>query len=84
MSFRSKMKFSKGNFAITNTFKEYIELRPFKERFLLEPPVLSLHNLIIGSPYLDTGGKGYIRNVACPDRQYVDMDFIKRGWSSSN
>jgi hypothetical protein len=35
MNFRSKMMFKKGTIALVNTFKEYIELRPFRERFLL-------------------------------------------------
>ena len=82
MNFRSKMKFSKGNITLTNTFKEYIEMRPWKERYIMEQPLLSVHNLIIGTPYLDAGGKGVIRNLANPDR-YVEIDFHKRGWSSS-
>ncbi len=76
------MKFSKGTVALVNTFKEYIELRPHNERFLIDQPTLSAHNLIIGQPYLDAGGKGYIRNTACPNEQYVEIDFHKRGWSS--
>jgi len=80
MNFRSKLKFTKGSIVFTNTFKEYIELKPHKERFIMEQPNLSVHNLIIGSPYLDAGGKSYIRNVNCTD-QYVELDFQKRGWS---
>ena len=57
------MKLKSGNITMANVFKEYIEFRPYGERFLLEQPSLSVHNLIIGSPYLDAGGKGYIRNV---------------------
>jgi hypothetical protein len=83
-TFRSKMKFSKGNLTMTNPYKEYIEMRPHKERFQLEQPNLSVHNLIIGSPYLDAGGKGYIRNTACPNDRYVEIEFFKKGWSSSN
>jgi hypothetical protein len=75
MNFKSKMKFSNGNITLTNTYKEYIEMRPYKERFLLEQPNLSVHNLIIGSPYLDAGGKGYIRNMACPNDRYVELTF---------
>lgn len=78
------MKFSKGSVNLVNVFKEYIELRPYKERFFIDQPTLSAHNLIIGQPYLDVGGKGYIRNTACPNEQYVEIEFTKRGWSSSN
>jgi hypothetical protein len=84
MNFLSKMKFSKGNLTLNNTFPEYVELKPFKERFLLQQPILSVHNLIIGSPYLDAQGKGYIRNLACPNDQYVEIEFHKKGWSKSN
>ena len=45
------------------------------------PPSMSVHNLILGTPYLDIGGKGYIRNIACPNEQYAEIDFFKRGWS---
>lgn len=83
MNFKSKMKFSNGNITLTNTYKEYMEIRPYKERFLCEQPNLSVHNLIIGSPYLDAGGKGYIRNVACPNDRYVELTFQKRGWSQA-
>ena len=43
-----------------------------------------MHNLIIGSPYLDAQGRGYVRNMACPNDQYVDIEFHKRGWSKTN
>jgi hypothetical protein len=78
------MKFSGGNLTINNIFPEYIEMKPYNERFLLQQPILSVHNLIIGSPYLDAQGRGYIRNMACPNEQYVDIEFHKRGWSKSN
>lgn len=81
MNFRSKMKISRGSIAFVNMFKEYLEFRPHGERFLLEQPTLSVHNLVIGSPYMDAGGKGYLRNVACPNEQYVEIEFHKRGWS---
>ena len=35
MNFQSKMKFSKGNLTLTNIFPEYIEMKPYNERFLL-------------------------------------------------
>jgi hypothetical protein len=84
MNFKSKMKFTKGSVAIFNTFKEYIEMRPHGERYLLEQPVLSVHNLIIGQPYMDAGGKSALRNVKCPNEKYVEIEFTKRGWSQSS
>ena len=45
---------------------------------------MDVHNLIIGTPYVDPGGHGYVRNLACPSEMYVDIDFHKRGWSAQN
>jgi hypothetical protein len=67
MNFKSKMKFSGGSVAIYNVYKEYVELKPFEERFLLEQPLMTVHNLIIGQPYMDAGGKAALRNVKNPD-----------------
>lgn len=80
--YRARNKFSKGALAFSNMFKEYINLTNFNERFTIEPCDMSVHNLIIGSPYLDAGGRGYIRNVSCPTEQYVEITFHKRGWSA--
>ena len=49
-----------------NLYREYIEFPKYKERYLLQPPPISVHNLIIGTPYLDVGGRSYVRNLACP------------------
>ena len=69
------MRFSNGTIKLKSPHKEYIELKPHNERFLFDQPFMSVHNLIIGSPYLDAEGKGYVRNVKFPNEQYVDMDF---------
>ena len=78
------MKFSKGAVCFTNTYKEYIRLPRFNENYELFPAQSSVHNLIIGQPYVDMGGKGYVRNVQCPKEQYVDLDFQNRGWKESS
>lgn len=76
-----KSKFTGTSLSFSNVYKEYIEILPFGEKYHLKPPVVGVHNLIIGSPYLDPQGKGYVRNLACPNEQYVELDFPKRGWS---
>jgi len=43
---------------------------------------VSAHNLIIGNLYLDLGGKSIIRN--CGKKEYCELEYHKRGWSSSN
>ena len=84
MNFKSKMKFTKGSIAIFNTYKEYVEMRPYGERYLLEQPILSVHNLIIGQPYMDIGGKAALRNVKYPNERYIEIEFFRRGWSQSS
>jgi len=39
----------------------------FGEKFLISPPPLSVHNLIIGQIYVDARNRGYVRNLACPN-----------------
>ena len=78
------MKFTKGSIAIFNTYKEYVEMRPYGERYLLEQPILSVHNLIIGQPYMDIGGKAALRNVKYPNERYIEIEFFRRGWSQSS
>lgn len=36
MNFQSKMKFNTGGLVLSNIFPEYIEMKPYKERFLLQ------------------------------------------------
>jgi len=81
--FRAKNKMSGGGLAFANIYKDYLNIDTFGERFLIIPPPLSIHNLIIGMPYMDAGSHGYVRNVACPNEQYVDVKFHKRGWSEN-
>jgi len=38
-------------------YKEYLEFLPHKEKFEFVPAAKSIHNLIIGTPYLEFNGK---------------------------
>ena len=42
-------------------YKEYINLLPFNESYEFCAPTLSVHNLIIGQPYIDVGGRGFAK-----------------------
>jgi len=64
--YRAKNKFSGGALTFTNLFKEYLTFENFSERFEFSPPPMSVHNLIIGQPYIDSGNRGYVRNIKCP------------------
>lgn len=44
---------------------------------------MSAHNLIIGTPYVDLGGKSIVRNITRTG-EYCELEYHKRGWSSSN
>ena len=37
-------------------YRTYIEFEDLKEKYEIQSPVLSVHNLIIGTPYIDIGG----------------------------
>lgn len=36
-------------------FRSFVNLPDFGERYEVEFPVMSMHNLIIGTPYIDIG-----------------------------
>jgi oxysterol-binding protein-related protein 9/10/11 len=63
---RVKSKFTKGNLLFNNQFKEYIEFEPHNERFEFVPASKSIHNLILGTPYLELQGKSYVYNCEKP------------------
>lgn len=44
---------------------------------------MSAHNLIIGSPYIDLGGKSIIKNLNKP-HEYCELEYHKRGWSAGS
>jgi hypothetical protein len=65
-------------------YKEQCELTNFGEIYDIVPVNISVHNLIIGTPYLDFGGNAYVRNKACPNELYAEITFHKRGWSQES
>ena len=56
----------------------YVELEPYKELYQLHMPVISAHNLIIGTPYVDIGGKSKIKNLTTGE--ICKLLFHKRPW----
>ena len=79
-----KTSFSNGTLYFTNTHKEYIEFLPHGESYEFVPAKKSIHNLIIGTPYLEVSGKAYLYNKACPKERYAEIEYFKRGWSESS
>ena len=66
-----------------STTRIYVELDSTGEKFEIQQPTLSAHNLIIGTPYVDIGGKSVIRNCS-REGEYCELEFHKRGWSTSS
>lgn len=52
---------------LSQQYRTYIDLDKFGERYELQMPVLSAHNLVFGHPYADIGGEMIIRKVERPD-----------------
>ena len=82
---RGKTRFTGKCLSIAPMYKYYIELGPThnNEKYEIELPTISAHNLIIGTPYLDLSGKSTIKNMMRPG-EYCELEFYKRGWSASS
>lgn len=81
----AKTKFNGKNLNVIATYKYYVELGPKfnNEKYEIELPVISAHNLIIGTPYLDISGKSIVKNLSNPG-EFCELEFHKRGWSASS
>lgn len=62
-------------------YKLYLELEDYAEKYEVTIPSLSVHNLIIGTTYLDQGGESYIRLIG-NDELKATMRYTRRGWLS--
>ena len=40
---------------MSQQFRTYIDLPEFNERYEFIAPVMSMHNMVIGTPYIDIG-----------------------------
>jgi len=82
---QARAKFNGRGLTILPTFKYYVELGPQhnNEKYEIQLPTISAHNLVIGNPYLDLGGKSTIRNMMRPG-EICELEFHKRGWSASS
>jgi pterin-4a-carbinolamine dehydratase len=63
----TKTKFNGKFLALVQQFRTYVDLDKFKERYEIEMPVLSAHNLVIGKMYVDIGDAMTIRKVEYSD-----------------
>jgi len=67
---------------ITNVYRVYVHLDKFNETYELNLPILSLHNLVIGSMYVDIGETMTVINLSKPNEK-CEVKFERRGWFSS-
>jgi hypothetical protein len=65
----SNIKFTGKQVNVIPLFHIYIELLPHNEMYELTIPIVSAHNLLIGTLYLDIGGKSTLRK--CGSQEYA-------------
>lgn len=80
-NFASHSRFTGKSMEFTQIYRTYIEMHDHKETYEIQLPALSVHNLIIGTTYIDIGGSSTIsllenKNLKC------QMRYTKRGWLS--
>lgn len=59
-------------------FRTYVDLLDFNERYEVEFPQMSLHNFIIGTPYIDIGETMKV-HLEGSDQKAI-INFHRRGW----
>jgi len=78
---KSNSKFTGKTMEFTQQYRTYLNLDDFNERVEITMPTLSIHNLIIGTTYLDLGGESKIR-ILGDDELKVTLRYTRRGWLS--
>ena len=60
-------------------YRTYIELPKFNEKYEIIAPQLTIHNLIVGTTYIDIGGTMKV-NLIGNDELECKIQFFQRGW----
>lgn len=63
---------------MTQQFRAYIDLPDFGERYEVEFPTMSMHNFVIGTPYIDIGEVLKIHKQDSDQKAIIN--FHRRGW----
>jgi hypothetical protein len=66
---------------VTHQYRVYIDLLEFGESYEIVQPVVSVHNLVIGTLYLDLGESLLVKCLTDPSLR-ADVKFERRGWFS--
>jgi len=64
-------------------YKTYVELADFNETYEITAPTISVHNIIIGTTYIDIGGTGSVRLLGNEELKCT-IHFTKKGWLSKD
>lgn len=64
---KTNTKFTGKYLALQQQYRTYVELDKFKERYEMEMPVMSAHNLVLGKMYIDIGDTMTVRKVDYKD-----------------
>ena len=75
---KSNIKFSGKSLLISQQFRAYVDLADFGERYEVEFPIMSLHNFILGTPYIDIGETMKINKAGSSQKAIIE--FERRGW----
>ena len=79
---KTNTKFTGKMLALTQQYRTYIDLDKFEERYEMIFPVMSAHNLVIGSMYIDVGETMTVRKVGQIESEIATINFTRRGWFS--
>lgn len=75
---KTNISFNGKNMTMTQQYLAYVDLPDFNERYQVHLPQLSLHNFIIGTPYVDIGDSMEVIKVDSNLKSIIE--FHKRGW----
>lgn len=78
---KTNTKFNGKGMDFTQQYRSYIDLEDHNERFEIQSPTLSVHNLIVGTMYIDMGGTMKVR-ILQNSNLHCQIKFHKRGWVS--
>jgi len=73
----------KGAITVKNLNKDFIELRPYNEKYEIQQPGIQIKNIIIGTPYLDIVGKAYVKSLTNPNL-IANIEYFSRGWTEKS
>ena len=78
---KTNTRFNGKGMDLYHQYRTYVDLLDYKERVEIQTPSMSVHNLVIGTMYLDIGGTLKSRILDNPNLG-CQIRFTKKGWIS--